>query len=432
MSPDGAALLASTPAAALLPSRRGAEASRVAEPLRLLAQVPLGTGVDYLLVEDQRGIAYGVPAVAGPDGWRRAVAGDGAAEALVSALSSSPSTRLGLDVTVFHTGSALGERAIDVDQTNELVVVGETAVVKWMLHPAPGEQQGPRRLTTLAEAGFDGVPRTWGLVRLPVAGERVLIATVSDYLPGAEDGWDWAVRDVRGLALAEADVDDRLGPVRQVAGLVARLHLALAEAGVDRATPEDAAAWLAGAEADLEAAGLPVDLSAAVRARLAALGGCAGTETIDVHGDLHIGQVLAVGEPRGYSVIDFDGNPTQSDREHLRRQPAARDVAGMLASWDHVGRVVLHRTEGLDEAAVLRVLRWIDRAQEAFLEAYRQVLATAGRSSLLDESLLLAMQVQQECREYVYAERYLPHWRYVPDAALPALLSRAPAETETA
>ena len=151
-----------------------------------------------------------------------------------------------------------------------------------------------------------------------------------------------------------------------------------------------------------------------------------------MHGDLHIGQVLAVGEPRRYSVIDFDGNPTQGDREHLRRQPAARDVAGMLASWDHVGRVVLHRTEGLDEAAVLRVLRWIDRAQEAFLETYRQVLATAGRSSLLDESLLLAMQVQQECREYVYAERYLPHWRYVPDAALPALLSRAPAETETA
>jgi maltokinase len=36
------------------------------------------------------------------------------------------------------------------------------------------------------------------------------------------------------------------------------------------------------------------------------------------------------------------------------------------------------------------------------------------------------MLVQQECREYAYARRYLPHWRYVPDAALPALLEEDP------
>ncbi len=431
MSPDGAALLASTPVTALLPSRRSEEAARVTEPLRLLAQVPLAAGLEYLLVEDARGIAYGVPAVAGPDGWRRAVAGDGAAEALVAALAAGTDGRAGLEATVFHAEPAHGERAIDVDQTNELVVVGESVVVKWMLHPAAGEQPGPRRLVTLARAGFAGAPRTWGLVHVQAAGGRVLIATVSDYLPGAEDGWDWAVRDVRQVALGERGANVDLDPVREVATLVARLHLALAEAGVDRATPEDAAGWLAGAEADLAAAGLEPDVTAAVQARLAALGRCAGTPTIDVHGDLHIGQVLAVGDPREYSVIDFDGNPTQDEADRLRRQPAARDVAGMLASWDHVGRVVLHRTEGLDQAAVARVLDWIGRAQEAFLGTYRQVLAADGRSALLDESLLLAMQVQQECREYAYAARYLPHWRYVPDAALPALLSRAPAETET-
>jgi maltokinase len=205
----------------------------------------------------------------------------------------------------------------------------------------------------------------------------------------------------------------------------------LAEGGVGQATTDEAAGWLAGAEADLAAADLGPELARTARARLAALGRCAGTQTIDVHGDLHIGQVLAVGEPRDYVVIDFDGNPTQDQGARLRRQPAARDVAGMLASWDHVGRVVLHRTEGLDDEAVERVLDWIDRAQAEFLETYRQVLGAGGRSSLLDESLLVAMQVQQECREYAYAARSLPHWRYVPDAALPALLHRAPVETES-
>lgn len=431
MSTDGRAPLASSPAAALLPLRRGDEAARVVEPVRLLAQVTLAAGIEYRLVQDARGFAYGVPAVAGPHGWRRARPGDGAAEALVSALATGATGHDGLELTTFHAEPARGERAIDVDQTNELVVVGDVAVVKWMLHPVPGEQPGPSRLMALARAGFEGTPRTWALVHLRVGEDRVLVAIVSDYLPGVEDGWDWAVRDVRRIALDERGPGEALDAVRQVARLVARMHLALAEGGIGRATPEDAADWLAGARADLADAGLAPDVAAQVRDRFTALGRAAGAEVIDVHGDLHIGQVLATGEPRQYFVIDFDGNPTQDGRERLRRQPAARDVAGMLASWDHVGRVVLHRTAGLDEAAVERVLNWIDDAQAAFVEAYREELAAGGRSSLLDESLLVAMQVQQECREYSYAARYLPHWRYVPDAALPALLRRPPHETET-
>ena len=431
MSVDAQALLDATPAAALLPARRADEAARVVRPLRLVSRVPLADGIDYLLVEDARGVAFGVPAVAGPGGWRRAAPGDGAAEALVSALATGAAEQAGLVLTAFHSRPVQGERPIDVDQTNELVVVGGGAVVKWMLHPVPGEQPGPDRLMSLARAGFEGTPRTWGLVHMAVGDQRVLVATVSDYLPDAEDGWDWAVRDVRAVALGERTADDALVAVGQVAQLVGRLHLALAEAGVDRATPDDAARWLVASEADLAAAHLARDVEAEVRPRLLPLGRGAGTETIAVPGDLHIGQVLASGEPRRYVVIDFDGNPTQEQLERMRRQPVARDVAGMLASWDHVGRVVLHRTEGLDDAAVARVMGWIEQSQTVFLDEYRDTLSTGGCSSLLDESLLVAMLVQQECREYAYAARYLPHWRYVPDAALPALLSRFPAETET-
>jgi maltokinase len=225
---DDQALLESTPPASLLPARRAAEAARIEAPLRLLAQAPLAEGVEYLLVEDARGAAYGVPAVAGPRGWRRAVAGDGAAEALVSALAGDSLAQDDLELTVFHAEPVRGERAIEVDQTNELLVVGDAAVVKWMLHPVAGEQPGPRRLMTLARAGFDGTPRTWGLVHLMVAGERVLIATVSEYLHGAEDGWDWAVRDVRQVALGERGMAESLDAVQQVALLVAGLHVALA------------------------------------------------------------------------------------------------------------------------------------------------------------------------------------------------------------
>jgi predicted trehalose synthase len=42
-----------------------------------------------------------------------------------------------------------------------------------------------------------------------------------------------------------------------------------------------------------------------------------------------------------------------------------------------------------------------------------------------DVLLLRALRVAQELHEFVYAVRYLPSWRYVPDGALAALLDGA-------
>ena len=294
------------------------------------------------------------------------------------------------------------------------------AVVKWMLHPVSGDQPGPRRLVTLEHAGFGGVPRTHGLVHVTVGGEQMLVAVVSELVAGGEDGWDWAVEDVRALARdgAGADWPSLLGH------LVADMHVALASAGTATATDEDAGRWLAEARSDARAADLDPAVADDVDRWLGAIGTASGTTVMDVHGDLHIGQVMRADGPR-YVVIDFDGNPTQQLSERMRQQPAARDVAGMLASLDHVGRVVLHRTADLTDEQRDRVRQWMERAQRDFLAGYREVLEAAGQSGLLDERLLLPMQVQQECREYAYATRYLPHWRYVPDAALPDLLARA-------
>ena len=67
------------------------------------------------------------------------------------------------------------------------------------------------------------------------------------------------------------------------------------------------------------------------------------TPLIDIHGDLHVGQVLRHSAPPAYAITDFDGNPVVRVDEHDDRQPAAVDVTGMAASLDHVGRVVLRR-----------------------------------------------------------------------------------------
>ena len=420
MTGDLSARVAIADAAALLPARRAEEAARVEGPLTLVCWAPLGEGLLYLVVADRRGVTYGVPAVDDAGPLRRAVPGDGAARAVIGLLTADAAPPWSV-TALAELGDESGvpdERAIDVDQTNELVIVGD-AVVKWMLHPVAGDQPGPRRLVALERAGFPGVPRTHGLVHLAAGGEPMLVAVVTELVAGGEDGWDWAVDDVRALARegAGADWPSLLGR------LVADMHVALASAGTATANDEDARRWLAEARSDAIAADLDPAFAGEVDRWLGIIGTASGTTVMDVHGDLHIGQVLRTDGPR-YVVIDFDGNPTQELSERMRQQPAARDVAGMMASLDHVGRVVLHRTADLTDDQRDRVRRWIGRAQQEFLTGYRDSLEAAGRPDLLDDRLLLPMQVQQECREYAYADRYLPHWRYVPDAALPDLLAR--------
>jgi maltokinase len=119
-------------------------------------------------------------------------------------------------------------------------------------------------------------------------------------------------------------------------------------------------------------------------------------------------------------VIDFDGSPAlaRSDDpggDAVQPQPTARDVAQMLMSIDHVGRVVDRRT---GRASSPEIERWIARNRAGCLDAYRDVLGAAGRGDLFDGRLLHAFEVEQECRELVYAARFLPRWRYAPMAAL--------------
>ncbi len=406
----------------LLPFRRVDEAARVVRPWVILCDVDLGETrsghrARFLLLQDARGVRFGVPAVFSESAVRRAVPGDGVSEALVAALS-----RGGIDGLEFEVFAKLdapaGEHGIAVDQTNELVVIGDDIVVKWILHP-DDLQPAPSRMAALARAGFTGAPLLRGLVRASGS----VVAMVVDYVPDTLDGWEWAVDDVRSLARGQVDLSAALAPVNDVAHLIAEMHVALAAAGRGTATLADCEAWSVAAAADVDSAPISAALATRAHELVGSIASSAGTSVIEIHGDLHIGQVLCSGSS-GYYVIDFDGNPVLSPADRMLLQPVARDVAGMLASLDHVGRVVLHRTDDLDDTEQGRVLDWIDRAQAEFLAEYRRTLDAAGSLELLDDRLIVPFQVQQECREYAYATRYLPHWLFVPDAALPALIDR--------
>jgi maltokinase len=388
--------------------------------------LPLGDRHALAIVDRDGGLSA-IPTVTDGDRWRRAGAGDGAAEALLQLLADTPgrTARGRFEVVSWISGPAPAtERPVTVDQTNESIIVGDLAVVKWATHLERGPHPAPARLAALTAAGFTAMPTPWGVVTwTPDDGAQTLVATVTGYLPGAVDGWTWAVELCRDAAHS----GDHSAVVRTCSALgtvVADLHASLA-ATVTTSTRSDAQRWRDSAFATLRAArelAAPAnarllddhaDHIAAVLNRLSTL---ADIPILAAHGDLHVGQVLQTGDL--LVITDFDGNPVLTPAERVLPAPAALDLAGILQSLTHAAIVAAKHT-GL---APERLAPVDAAARAALLDAYLQRLSETGHAALHVEPALSAFRLQQVLREIVYAGRHLPRWMYVPDAALPTLL----------
>ncbi|GGS94401.1 hypothetical protein ACFFV7_22525 [Nonomuraea spiralis] len=336
----------------------------------------------------------------------------GLSTSLLRALAGDPPAPFG--IRRFHPLPALSATAAErgfgphVDQTNHSVVVDERVVVKWLTPPVPLPHPTPEIFAHLVEVGFaDTAPPYLALTRATDAGEE-LLALVTGYLPEARDGWEWCVDE------AESGRTEFAG---ELGRLAADLHVALSTLpGGSSARSADPAARAARALAEAldltgDADGEWLAARAGALAReLEPLRAGIASPAIRIHGDLHVGQILSWRD--GYAVIDFDGNPTVADTGV--RQPAARDVAQLTTSLEHVAQVAIRRrgTPPADAAA------WAGAARTGLLAAYRRRLSEQGRPDLLDETLIRPFEVEQECRELIYAARHLPRWRYAPMGVL--------------
>jgi maltokinase len=415
----------------LLPERRrGADVGfGSVEPLDLL---PLGEGAAVAVARCEDGVVV-VPTVEAASGPRRAVAGDGVFAAILRAMRS------GTAGGAFR-GEAFGspwsvsddEVAIDVDQSNDSVIVGGSAVVKLFPITAPGPQPGLDLPVHLASVGFTALPAPLGALRwTSPEGDDVVLATAAAFLPEARDGWEWYLQRLLGWLDGDASDAEAFDPAPALGGIAAAMHVALATpsevlvrptAIADRATAEGwrraalAVADEALAVTDGEEGDRLTALAGPIREELDRLAEVEGALTTSVHGDFHVGQILEW--TGGYAVADFDGNPMAPPRDRRAFDMPVRDVAAFVRSIDHLGRIASRRRPGCDDA----VASWIARSRAAFLEAYRRGLEAAGATErLFDERLLRPLEVAQECHEYVYAARYLPRWRYVPDLAMRAM-----------
>jgi maltokinase len=310
------------------------------------------------------------------------------------------------------TERPINRRRPKVGPANVSIVVDETVVVKWLHTPSPVPHRGAQVWAHLAEVGFDEMPMFHGVDEM----DRQVVALLTSFVPDADDGWSWYV-DLATEELSSGGFVRSVGLASRLGGLTARLHEALSTPssviplpvgwGDTRAEYDRGMAAL---DRAVRAPGGPIGTGLTMR--YDDIADAIGTLSIDrhvdvqrIHGDLHVGRMLRTRDR--IMVIGFDDAPVEeSHGRGVLRSPMV-DLATLVQSVDHVGRVV-----------AVRVPECADHVDEFIAEATDALVGSYGRTATVDADVLGALRTIRELEDYEYAARHLPRWLGVPYAAL--------------
>lgn len=321
-------------------------------------------------------------------------------------------------------GAPIASRVLIGEQSNTSIIyeLGDAAppvICKLFRALHHGENPDVELQTALALAGSEAVPSSFGNViadwsdrRQPGGRARGHLAFAQEFLAGASDAWRVALAS----AAAGEDFSDA---AREIGIATAGAHATLAVALPSEPTrPSDIASAIEQmhgrlATAIAEVPGLAVH-APAIRGILDSAAQTSWPPRQRIHGDLHLGQVLAV-PGRGFMLVDFEGEPLRPMHERGALDAPLRDVAGMLRSFDYVGGSLA--MEGR-EAPV----QWAPNARAAFLDGY----ARASGDELAQHSALLnALELDKALYETVYEARNRPAWVGIPVNAIERLAARS-------
>ncbi|SCK54953.1 phosphotransferase [Streptomyces sp. WMMB 322] len=345
----------------------------------------------------------------------------------------------------------LAPRPLAADQSNSSVVYGNRYILKLFRRVEAGINPDLELPLALARHGSRRVPAPTAWFEAEAVAEStgeaaarsaggppgemtdraappLTLGVLQPFLAGCRDGWQLALN-----ALGERR--DFTSEAHALGRATAEVHTGLAEALPTCVLGRDALENTAAAMTRrLEAAARAVPelrpyrpgLRDAFRA-LAELGRHGHTCPAQrVHGDLHLGQVLSGPEER-WSLIDFEGEPARPLAERRVPQPAVRDIAGMLRSFDYAacqrqlaqpGPVPAPAGPGDDGFAQ----RWAAANREAFCTGYAEA---AGQDPRGEVTLLRAYETDKTVYEVLYEARHRPTWLHVPMSAIRRLAAAA-------
>jgi maltokinase len=317
-----------------------------------------------------------------------------------------------------------------VEQSNSSIVFGDETVLKVFRRLEPGINPELELLQFLTEHEYPNIAPLLGWYEYEGRSFAATLGVAQRFFPDATGGWELALDQIG------SDTEGLLAELGHLGTVTAQLHNVLASDANDPAfSPEEPSAeslslLTATIDEDIERifVRLPDDERLApiagrgqdVRERLSSRAqiGVAG-RSIRTHGDYHLGQTLYT--PRGWVIIDFEGEPARPLPERRQKRSPLRDVAGMLRSFAYTASAV----------QILRAHKapedFEQRARERFLEAYFSEvdpsLLPPGDAAI--GNLLSIFELEKAIYELQYELNNRPDWIPIPVAGIARLLESA-------
>jgi maltokinase len=288
-------------------------------------------------------------------------------------------------------------RLLGVEQSNSSVVFDERVVLKLFRKLEPGINPELELLRFLTARGFEAIAPLYGWYDYDGQPLAATLGVAQEFLPDALGGWELALD---GIGSDPERLLDQLGELGTV---TARLHTVLERIFV-RLPDDERVAPIAGRGQD-------------VRERLAAraqLG--AGGRAIRTHGDYHLGQTLHT--PRGWVIIDFEGEPARPLPERRAKRSPLRDIAGMLRSFAYVASAAQIQRHTPAPAEFEECAR--ERFLRHYLAAVDATLLPAGEAAVAN--LLSIYELEKAIYELQYELDNRPDWVPIPVAGIRRLL----------
>jgi maltokinase len=327
--------------------------------------------------------------------------------------------------------AATAVRLMGVEQSNSSVVFDDSVVLKVFRKLEPGVNPELEVLRFLTWRGFPNIAPLHGWYDYDGQAFASTLGVAQSFLPDAIGGWELALDE---LWSAPEMFLERLGSLGTV---TAELHTVLASDAADPAfSPEEPSQEALGLltatiDEDIERIflQLPDDddrlapiagRGQDVRERLAARAqvGVSG-RVIRTHGDYHLGQTLHT--PRGWVIIDFEGEPGRPLPERRQKRSPLRDVASMLRSFAYVTSAIEIQRSRRAPAD------FEQRARERFLEHYfaavDPTLMPGGEAVI--NNLLSIYELEKAIYELRYELNNRPDWISIPVAGIGRILEGA-------
>jgi maltokinase len=318
-------------------------------------------------------------------------------------------------------------RPMGVEQSNTSLVFGDQLVMKVFRKLEAGLNPELELLRFLTARGFENIAPLYGWYDYDGRSLAATLGVVQRFFPDGIGGWELALDEIG------TDPDTFILRVEALGEVTAHMHTVLASDASDPAfSPEEPSQealslLTATVDEDIERVftRLPDDPRVAdiagsgqdVRERLGQLAQLGvGGRVIRIHGDYHLGQTLHT--PRGWVILDFEGEPARPLPERRQKRSPLRDVAGMLRSFAYVTSAseILRGTPAPEH--------FEERARAAFLENYFATidpsLLPAGQAAI--EHLLSVYELEKAVYELRYELDNRPDWVSIPVAGIRRLL----------